>query len=253
MKRLATCALAFACQQSSSPPPPLPPPPVTPEMKALADGFSPEYVGVLVPKPVVAGSYSMTLDMSFTTFETPELELTANRHGALMVTLAPDGSVTGCIVSRGDEGAAGQREYERDPAKRKPYRGTKDEEVGAVRGLWNPTSVEFDQVTEGSCDPKVPVAQSLEHDIKFPSPRCITTAKTALLPEGTLVCDGFRLGGLGMPFMPPNPAEPVMPPKGTQVLLAPAGISVMWTRDNHDVKPTIKIRSGAVDPALFKK
>ena len=222
-------------------------------MKALADGFSPEYVGVLAPKPVVAGDYSMTVDMSFRTFETTELEITVNRHGALMLTLVPDGTVTGCIASRGDEGAAGQREYERDPAKRKPYRGTKDVEVGAVRGRWSATSVTFDQVTSGGCDPKVPVAASLEHDIKPPTPRCITTAKTAILPEGTLVCDGFRLGGLGLPFMPPNPTERITAPSGTQVLLAPAGISVMWTRDNHDVKPTIKIRSGAVDPALFAK
>jgi len=276
MKWLAPCALV-ACQQSTPTPPPPPPMPkhVTADMKELAARFSPEYVGVVAPRSVVAGSYSMALEMSFNVFETRELEITEHRHGALMLTLAADGNVTGCIASRGDQGAAGQREYERDPAKRQPYRGTKDAKVGAVHGRWTAAiresatqeiaTVSFDQITWGSCavpgehDPAVGSGTTQKPTVTPISPlRCIATAKTSLLPEGTLLCESGVVAapfGLGMPFMPPKPTEEITVPRGSKLLLGPAGLLVTWTRDKHDDAPTLTIspHAVAIDPAAYAK
>jgi hypothetical protein len=187
----------------------------------------------------------MALEMKFSSFVTPELHITAGRHGALMVTLGSDGSAHGCVASRGHDGAAGQYHYERDPAKREPYRGTSDAIVDGIAELV------FDQIAWGTCDPAKAVAAT---PIEL---RCIATATTAMLPDGALVCRSSRAGdpfGLGMPLGTAITAPPSSAPTGMELLLAPAGILVTYT-DESSTARKIKITSHAVaiDPAAFAK
>ncbi|MFT3692447.1 MAG: hypothetical protein QM831_04850 [Kofleriaceae bacterium] len=210
----ALLVLLVACDAGTpktSPPGPAPKPAFDPA-NAFVLTFDPDVVGTLTPQPFPEHvEWLVDLAATSSEFPTPELHITSSLQGTATLTIAPDHHVTLCLTKTGEHGAAGQRQYERDPAKRQPYRGTKDQAhlayYGMVAVAGGVATITLDHVAE-QCDAAksrpivttdVRLVEEPQHEITSVL-TCIATTATSKIPVDAIAChanDELLLHGLG--------------------------------------------------------
>jgi hypothetical protein len=228
--------------------------------QALADTFSPDVVGTLIPAAPRAGDYAMQLTLSFEAFPTTELRISDRRQGVVRLTLAADGTARACLAGRSDNTSQGQWHYERDPARRQ-HHADSQVQLLALRGTWRVddgvAAIRFDHLASSACDGSAP-----ERTPDAPTElRCVAVATSNRIPVGSLACvanERSQLLDLGMPMTRASRRADgpfaMSAPSGTELLLGAPGLSVDVEQDAHATLPTFKVASAAVtlDEAAYR-
>jgi hypothetical protein len=242
------CLLATACTTDASPTP-------APAVKAppaeaakLAAHFAPEIVGKIVPAEPVAGDYAMALDMSFVTFPTTELRISAERTGAMTLTLALDGTARACVGARDHSSSLGQWNYE-PPGKRK-HSDSAAVQLYGLAGTWKVVdgvaAIRFARTASGTCD--VAGATPIDPPEEL---RCVGVATTDRIPAGSLACETAtprQLLALGMAMAVDRKIEPRphTAPGGTSIVLGKPGIATSVKHNGNAREPVFAFIVGQV-------
>ena len=217
---------------------------------ALARTFSADIFGVLAPLVPVAGTYVMSIEVTFQTFVTTEMRIDDHRTGALRMAFDADGSAHACLGSRGTQVVDGQYRYE-PPGKRR-HSATEDARLLALAGTWalvdDVAHVRFDRIEWGTCE----VASTTRLAAPYVALRCIGVGASDRVPAAGLACEASGasdLLGLGMPMSDALRAKDDermrQAPAGPHLLLGAPGLSVAVSQDSHAIHPTFTLRAGA--------
>jgi hypothetical protein len=194
----------LACGGGDREPAPAPAAPTPPRAATaatrLAATFAPDVVGSIVPIDATPGDYAMSIELTFDTYPTMELHISARRTGVWRLVLAADGTATACMGSRTLRSSLGQVHYEKDPAKRR-HSETDERHLTARAGTWKlndgVATIVFDSAQWNGC--------ALTDNV-VPTPplelRCIGIDPPANVSERRLACEGneSEMHGLGLPL-----------------------------------------------------
>lgn len=234
--------LGCGADREAAPAPAVTPRPPSAAAK-LAASFSPEVVGAISAVDPTPGDYAMRVDLTYQRFVTTELALSERRTGTWRLALAPDGTVTSCLGVRRILASAGQRRYEKDPAKRE-HRETGESRLVALGGTWKLedgiATIAFDRARVGTCD----LASAQPHQLAL---RCVGIAAPPGVTAPRLACESAGdLFDLGMPMTVAARAHPAREsPTGPNVIFGAPGLAIE-VRQRHPALPSFELAPRSV-------